>query len=80
MSQRRARPSRSVLSAVYFVLMWCSGMLGFFGPAFMFVGRTISLTLNGPVVMRTDAGAFAHVPARGMGGIVAPMVVTGHAW
>ena len=38
-------------TAVYFVLIWCSGMLGFFGPAFMFVGGVVSLLLNGSVVM-----------------------------
>ena len=49
-TKARSAVTIGAFTAVYFVLMWCSGMLGFFGPAFMFVGGTISLILNGPVV------------------------------
>ena len=68
-------------TAVYFVLMWCSGMLGFFGPAFMFVGGVVSLVLNGPVVMLMMVRSRMFGTLTIMGGIVAfLMVVTGHAW
>ena len=68
-------------TAVYFVLMWCSGMLGFFGPAFMFVGGVVSLLLNGSVVMLMLVRSRMFGTLTIMGGIVAfLMVVTGHAW
>lgn len=68
-------------TAVYFVLMWCSGMLGFFGPAFMFVGGVVSLLLNGSVVMLMMVRSRMFGTLTIMGGIVAfLMVVTGHAW
>lgn len=50
-TKARSAVTIGAFTAVYFVLMWCSGMLGFFGPAFMFVGLIVGLLLNGPVVM-----------------------------
>ena len=68
-------------TAVYFVLMWCSGMLGFFGPAFMFVGGVVSLLLNGSVVMLMLVRSRMFGTLTIMGGVVGLlMVLTGHAW
>ena len=50
-TKARSAVTIGAFTAVYFVLMWCSGMLGFFGPAFMFVGGIVGLLLNGPVIM-----------------------------
>ena len=80
-TKARSAVTIGAFTAVYFVLMWCSGMLGFFGPAFMFVGGTISLILNGPVVMLMLVRSRMFGTLTIMGGIVAfLMVVTGHAW
>lgn len=68
-------------TAVYFVLLWCSGMLGFFGPAFMFVGGVVGLLLNASVVMLMLVRSRMFGTLTIMGGIVAfLMVLTGHAW
>ena len=68
-------------TAVYFVLMWCSGMLGFFGPAFMFVGWIVGLLLNGPVVLLMLVRSRMFGTLTIMGGVVGLlMVLTGHAW
>ena len=68
-------------TAVYFVLVWCSGMLGFFGPAFMFVGGVVGLLLNGSVVMLMLVRSRMFGTLTIMGGVVGLlMVLTGHAW
>ena len=59
-TKARSAVTIGAFTAVYFVLMWCSGMLGFFGPAFMFVGWIVGLLLNGSVVMLMLV-AFAYV-------------------
>ena len=80
-TKARSAVTIGAFTAVYFVLMWCSGMLGFFGPAFMFVGGVVSLVLNGPVVMLMMVRSRMFGTLTIMGGIVAfLMVVTGHAW
>ena len=77
----RSAVTIGAFTAVYFVLMWCSGMLGFFGPAFMFVGWIVGLLLNGSVVMLMLVRSRMFGTLTIMGGIVAfLMVVTGHAW
>ena len=68
-TKARSAVTIGAFTAVYFILMWCSGMLGFFGPAFMFVGWIVGLLLNGPVVMLMMVRIVAFL-----------MVVTGHAW
>ena len=56
-------------------------MLGFFGPAFMFVGLIVGLLLNGPVVMLMLVRSRMFGTLTIMGGVVAfLMVVTGHSW
>ena len=56
-------------------------MLGFFGPAFMFVGWIVGLLLNGPVIMLMMVRSRMFGTVTIMAGIVAfLMVVTGHAW
>ncbi|MDU0969257.1 MAG: MptD family putative ECF transporter S component [Actinomycetaceae bacterium] len=41
----------AIFAVIYFVLFYACGMLGFVGPAFMFVGWIIGIILNGIVVM-----------------------------
>ena len=80
-TKARSAVTIGVFTAVYFVLMWCSGMLGFFGPAFMFVGWIVGLLLNGPVVMLMLVRSRLFGTLTIMGGVVAfLMVVTGHSW
>ena len=80
-TKARSAVTIGAFTAVYFVLMWCSGMLGFFGPAFMFVGGVVSLVLNGPVVMLMMVRSRMFGTLTIMGGIVGLlMVLTGHAW
>jgi hypothetical protein len=56
-------------------------MLGFFGPAFMFVGWIIGLILNGPVIMLMLVRSRMFGTLTIMGSIVALlMVLTGHSW
>lgn len=80
-TKARSAVTIGAFTAVYFVLMWCSGMLGFFGPAFMFVGWIVGLLLNGPVVMLMLVRSRMFGTLTIMGGVVAfLMVVTGHSW
>lgn len=80
-TKARSAVTIGAFTAVYFVLMWCSGMLGFFGPAFMFVGWIVGLLLNGPVVLLMLVRSRMFGTLTIMGGVVAfLMVVTGHAW
>ena len=80
-TKARSAVTIGAFTAVYFVLMWCSGMLGFFGPAFMFVGWIIGLILNGPVIMLMLVRSRMFGTLTIMGGIVALlMVLTGHSW
>ena len=80
-TKARSAVTIGAFTAVYFILMWCSGMLGFFGPAFMFVGWIVGLLLNGPVVMLMMVRSRMFGTVTIMAGIVAfLMVVTGHAW
>lgn len=80
-TKARSAVTIGTFTAVYFVLMWCSGMLGFFGPAFMFVGWIVGLLLNGSVIMLMLVRSRMFGTLTIMGGIVAfLMVVTGHAW
>ena len=80
-TKARSAVTIGAFTAVYFVLMWCSAMLGFFGPAFMFVGGIVGLLLNGPVIMLMLVRSRMFGTLTIMGGIVAfLMVVTGHAW
>lgn len=39
-----------VFTAMYFVVMFAMGMMGFLGPAFMFVGHTAAIIANGVVI------------------------------
>ena len=80
-TKARSAVTIGAFTAVYFVIMWCSGMLGFFGPAFMFVGWIIGLILNGPVIMLMMVRSRMFGTLTIMGGVVAfLMVVTGHSW
>ncbi|MDO5721378.1 MAG: MptD family putative ECF transporter S component [Actinomycetaceae bacterium] len=68
----------AIFSVIYFVIMYASGMVGFFGPAFMFVGWTIGILINGIVVMLL----LARVPKVGtlalLGFIVGLGMAPGH--
>ena len=80
-TKARSAVTIGAFTAVYFILMWCSGMLGFFGPAFMFVGWIVGLLLNGPVIMLMMVRSRMFGTVTIMAGVVAfLMVVTGHAW
>ena len=80
-TKARSAVTIGAFTAVYFILMWCSGMLGFFGPAFMFVGWIVGLLLNGPVVMLMLVRSRMFGTLTIVGGVIAfLMVVTGHAW
>ena len=80
-TKARSAVTIGAFTAVYFILMWCSGMLGFFGPAFMFVGWIVGLILNGPVVMLMMVRSRMFGTVTIMAGVVAfLMVVTGHSW
>ena len=80
-TKARSAVTIGAFTAVYFILMWCSAMLGFFGPAFMFVGGIVGLLLNGPVIMLMLVRSRMFGTMTIMAGIVAFfMVVTGHAW
>ncbi len=70
-----------IFTAIYFVIMFASGMLGIAGPALLLVGHAISVLANGIVI----ALYLARVPKVGaltlMGLIVGLlMTLTGHAW
>ncbi len=70
-----------VFTAVYFVVMFGLGMIGFVNPLMMFVGHALALIANGVVV----ALFLARVPKFGamttLGIIVTVlMLVTGHYW
>ncbi len=68
-------------TAIYFVLVFATGMLGVINPLMMFVGYLLGITANSAVI-----GLFkARVPATGaltiMGLLVGGlMVLTGHPW
>lgn len=80
-TKARSAVTIGAFTAVYFILVWCSGMLGFFGPAFMFVGFIVGLILNGPVVMLMMVRSRMFGTVTIMAGVVAfLMVVTGHSW
>lgn len=70
-----------VFTAIYFVLVFGTGMLGIINPAMMFVGYALGLIANGAVVMLFKS----RVPKIGalalMGLLVGSlMVITGHPW
>ena len=70
-----------VFTAIYFVLVFGTGMLGIINPAMMFVGYALGLIANGAVIMLFKS----RVPKIGalalMGLLVGIlMVITGHPW
>ena len=70
-----------VFTAIYFVLVFGTGMLGIINPAMMFVGYALGLIANGAVVMLFKS----RVPKIGalalMGLLVGIlMAITGHPW
>ena len=80
-TKARSAVTIGAFTAVYFVLLLSSSALGFFGPAFTFVGWIVDLLLNGPVVMLMLVRSRMFGTLTIMGGIVAfLMVLTGHAW
>ncbi len=70
-----------VFTAVYFIVMFAFGMIGFVNPLMMFVGHGVAFVANGVVISLF----LARVPRFGaltlMGVIVSLlMVTTGHYW
>lgn len=70
-----------VFTAIYFVITYVSGMLGFFNPFMMFVGWVVGILLNGTVIMlflaRTPVFGALTIPYTVVGLL---MVLSGHVW
>ncbi|QJC22135.1 MptD family putative ECF transporter S component [Arcanobacterium buesumense] len=70
-----------VFTAIYFVVFFTIGMLGFFGPYFMFISIPLSLLIEGTVIvlMLNKIRAFGALSILGIiVGLL--MMLTGHAW
>ena len=70
-----------VFTAVYFVTFFAIGMLGFFGPQFMFISAPLAILVNGTVIilMLNKVRSFGALTTLGViVGIL--MMFTGHAW
>lgn len=65
----------AIFAVIYFVIMYAFGMVGFIGPAFMFVGWAVSIIINGIVVMLL----WARVPKIGSVTILGLIVGLGMA-
>ncbi|MDN6428790.1 MAG: MptD family putative ECF transporter S component [Propionibacterium sp.] len=70
-----------VFTAIYFVITYATGMLGFFNPFMMFVGWVVGILLNGTVIMLF----LARTPTFGALTILNTIVgllmfLTGHVW
>lgn len=70
-----------IFTAIYFVVMFTLGMIGFLGPIAMFVGHSLAMLANGIVI----ALFMARVPKFGGFTILSiilcsAMFLTGHAW
>ena len=79
-TKARSAVTIGAFTAVYFVLMWCSGMLGFFGPAFMFVGLIVGLLLMGGVVaflMVVTGHSWVTVPVALILGFLGDLIARG---
>lgn len=70
-----------VFTAIYFVIFFAIGMLGFFGPQFMFISAPLSFLIEGTVIilMLNKIRSFGALSILGI--IVgALMMLTGHPW
>ncbi|WP_239519500.1 MptD family putative ECF transporter S component [Arcanobacterium phocisimile] len=70
-----------VFTAIYFVVFFAIGMLGFFGPQFMFVSAPLALLIEGTVIvlMLNKIRSFGALTILGIiVGLL--MMLTGHAW
>ncbi|MGO3796828.1 MAG: MptD family putative ECF transporter S component [Pauljensenia sp.] len=70
-----------VFTAIYFVITYVTGMLGFFNPFMMFVGWVVGILLNGTVIMLF----LARTPTFGALTVLNTIVgllmfLTGHVW
>ncbi|MBV7295619.1 MptD family putative ECF transporter S component [Corynebacterium sp. TAE3-ERU12] len=70
-----------IFSALYFVVVFAIGMVGFFGPAFMFIGWTLSILINGAVIA-LYATRVPKVGALALLGLINAVlfIATGHWW
>lgn len=70
-----------VFTAIYFVITYVTGMLGFFNPFMMFVGWVVGILLNGTVIMlflaRTPVFGALTILYTTVGLL---MVLSGHVW
>lgn len=70
-----------VFSAIYFVVVFAGGMLGFGGPIVMFAGFALSIFINGTVIMLYLVKTPVFGALTVLGTIVGSlMVLTGHVW
>ncbi|WP_067782704.1 MptD family putative ECF transporter S component [Actinomyces vulturis] len=70
-----------VFTAVYFVIFFALGMLGFFGPQFMFVSGPLAFLLEGTGIMVFFSKVRSFGALTALGTIIGIlMVLTGHAW
>ncbi len=70
-----------VFAAIYFLVAFASGMVGFFGPGFMFVGFLLGVLINGTVIM-LHLARTPTVGALALLGLIVGLgfVLTGHVW
>ncbi|XCB29456.1 MptD family putative ECF transporter S component [Arcanobacterium hippocoleae] len=70
-----------VFTAIYFVVLFAIGMLGFFGPQFMLISFPLVWLINGTVIilMLNKIRSFGALTFLGII-IGSLMVLTGHAW
>ena len=70
-----------IFSAIYFVIVFAAGMLGFIGPAASMAGFALGILLNGPVVALLQSRVRRFGTMTILGVIVGLlMVLTGHYW
>ncbi|WP_448852093.1 MptD family putative ECF transporter S component [Corynebacterium sp. 335C] len=70
-----------VFTALYFVVMWMTGMIGIIAPIFMFVGWAIGILLNG-IVVALHLARTPKIGALTIMGLVLGILLTltGHYW
>lgn len=70
-----------IFSAIYFVVVFAAGMIGFIGPAASMAGFALGILLNGPVVALLQSRVRRFGTMTVFGVIVGLlMVLTGHYW
>ncbi|WP_192796018.1 MptD family putative ECF transporter S component [Corynebacterium sp. 11A] len=70
-----------VFAALYYTVLFVVGLVGFLGPAFMFVGWTLAILINGAVIA-LYATRVPKVGALALVGLIISLlfVITAHWW